>query len=93
MTDVANLELATFEELVRELVKRSDNMVFYADLSARSHEGPEFWIHRSGDLVKLIGAVDVRLRPLLVRKHDEECECVARLDNKDDEGDKGDSND
>lgn len=62
------LETATMDELVAELKRRSENLIIYFEHETRG--GWHFYLSRRGDVLRLYGALRLRVLPELKHAHD-----------------------
>lgn len=59
------LEMATIDELADELARRSSLLFLYHEFEGS--EGPKYHIRQTGDKVRLLGVLQARIAPDLVR--------------------------
>jgi len=62
---MTNLEMATIDELVNELVKRSDLFFIYHEFE--SSDGAKYHIRQCGDKMRMLGVFQARVIPDLIK--------------------------
>ena len=77
------LEMATINELVDELTRRSSMLFLYHEFE--SERGPQYHIRETGDKLRLVGVLQARVIPELCRRIRESDEAEVESEADEDE--------